>query len=125
MKEASRLRLRVVLLLALTSGCLALFPTAIMAADAGLTENVLLPGGVKGITTALRLEPSIDRARAVAELARLIYGVAEGVNSTTDEQLRSLDHYLQTVGAFQKSLTTLDAGTRGITLGNAADKKER
>ena len=94
------------------------------AADS-VVENVSLPGGIAGIAGALGLEPSIDRARAMPELARLIYSVREGVNDTVDARLQDLEAYLDTVSRFQSSLDRLGASTRGISLQNAADRNER
>jgi len=73
----------------------------------------------------LGLEPSIDRARAAAEFARLIHSVGEGTNAENDSRLRDLDAYLTTVTQFQSSLDRLDAGTRGISLDKAGDGDER
>ena len=45
----------------------------------------------------------------MAELARVIYSVREGVNDTADARLRDLDAYLDAVSRFQSSLDQLDA----------------
>ena len=103
----------------------ALAGTGVAAASEDVVENVSLPGGIAGIAGALGLEPNIDRARAMAELARVIYSVREGVNDTADARLRDLDAYLDAVSRFQSSLDQLDAATRGISLQNAADRNER
>ena len=62
--------------------------SSVTTATESVVETVSLPGGIAGIAGALGLEPSIDRARAMPELARLIYSVREGVNDTADARLR-------------------------------------
>ncbi|MEO5738994.1 MAG: hypothetical protein ABIS29_00170, partial [Vicinamibacterales bacterium] len=104
----------------------AAFSSSVIAAPLErASEDALLPGGVVGMARVLGLEPSIDRARAVAEFARLIHSVGEGTNAETDSRLRDLEAYLTTVTQFQASLDRLDAGTRGISLQKATDKNER
>ena len=99
--------------------------SSVATATESVVENVSLPGGIAGIAGALGLEPSIDRARAMPELARLIHSVREGVNESVDARLQDLEAYLDTVSQFQSSLDSLDASTRGISLQSAADRNER
>src|SRR5205085_4686013 len=81
------------LLKELTRSPLVLCLTIVAAFEAGLaarttiSEDVEVPGGLPAVAAALGIDPVPDRARFVAELARLVYDIPAGRNAAADARL--------------------------------------
>src|SRR5437763_16901263 len=96
------------LLRELTRVPLVLCVTIVAAFEAGLaarvtiSEDVAVPGGRAAVAAALGIDPVPERARFVAEIARLVYDVPAGRNAASDARLHRVKA-LATVGATANS----------------------
>ncbi len=95
------------------------------AATLPYSEDVPIVGGSTALARALGIDPAPDRARFVAELARIVYDTPEGKSAQSDELLRRLSRHLDIVGRFQDSLAAVQPPGAGIVLSMAAGKNDR
>jgi hypothetical protein len=88
-------------------------------------EDIPIAGGTAAIASLLEIERVPDRARFVAELARLIHDVPEGRNAATDAVLQRLADHFEVIDRFQALLTGVQPGGKGVSLTLAANKDGR
>lgn len=102
--------------------CLLLAPGRSTGA-APVVDDVPLPGGTQALARVLGIEPAPDRARAVAEFARLLHSFPEGTDARSDERVARLREHTAVVARFQTALDTVQPAGKGVALSLAASSK--
>src|SRR5881296_886635 len=85
---------------AVVAAAVLLTPRATGAAPAGIvTEDVPVPGGTAALARAIGIDPVPDRARFVAEVARLVYADTKLKRREPQSAFRRLRAYFENDGS--------------------------
>jgi hypothetical protein len=95
--------------------CLAVVPGSAVFTSTGVSENVPVPGGIAALARALDIDAP-DRARCVAEVARIVYGDINHSRTDPASPYRRLLGHLAGATASGRDLTPVHAG-RDLTPG--------
>ena len=95
----------------------------LLPAGAARADNLIVPGGRRGISAALNIPP-IDRARFLSELVRLVYAPPSGRLDARVMQER-LIRYLDVLGRFRIELGLVQPAGGRVSLGSITEKADR
>lgn len=96
-----------------------------VSAAARAFEEVPIPGGTAALAKSLGLDGPPDRARFLAEIARIVYESPDGKNLAVAAKQRVITAHLDAVGRFQKALAAVQTRDGGVTLATAGRKEDQ